>query len=1216
MIDVVPEVHHVTSYDLLYRSQILDRTTLLADLLSSVNQKSLQFELKSKAYDAKSIIEHVAKIRDIVALVEQESFGINSGVSKINELELGPIPEAKPVEEKKESKEGEETEPGAAELPSPSPEEEAEISETVSKFFGKLPSNYFSPTSITQPAVRALHLSSWNPVPLNYRVKGHLVYLVLQTLESETLHITGSSSGFFINKSSSNKFDPSPRENSNSSFTLYELISKSSKNFVNQIKSNNEKLNKIDPVTFLRPQTAFLSNPWITKPTNPTPDFGKTQFEDNTQRDFNDEFQSIKDFPTQTLSDRILRERLLAKTSYEFSAAAVKGALAVLNGAIAPMNPGEKELDQIYLHNGIFYSFAVDASGFFATRGVNLAARASTNQDLKAIKYWNSVDPRGIYTLLTTVVDYAGRRVLCQSPVPGLFTSSEPKEVKNEETGQLELVDGEPLTKIDYGYDDTTDSFKSNAEFVKDLEPIRKAIHYKRIEVNNGDGEAVTNAEIKGMFGTDKRKYVIDLFNTTPLDVEFKDQHYKPDQEGSYPHSQVVTRFEAVQEWWAQSAKVLIKEEADKKGIDLSAPLKDGEEPPTVTIDDEKLLFTPDNCHTDENVRSLSKFIKSDLIPRFLNQFDSVSNIVPADGTFLSSLLHKFGINIRYLGYIAEAISSKIEESIKEEQEALVENEKANKLFEEKLEAKQKKALEEAKAKAEAVKNGEEIPKSDDKSDETEEEEDDEVDGKPISKSVQFQNLYAVVIQELIARASKHILRDYALSLPISLVPSLVSHFHNCLLGQAFNPAPAAVYEDNELYSEKDLEFTKLTPESVQQLIVENVKLWYRYDLPSNWTAEHVKPLQIQREIALKFGIQWQQREYFFNKDDFENAQKTAVKDKKSRKHKSVSPEPVAKKNVFNPEDVSFAPLIKHSVTGSTSAEQIFEAGRQLITGEDQSKREEGLALISEAISVYEQVYGQVHPEVAKVYATLSQLYQELGLKREATLLSRRAVAVSERAYGLDSHDTLVALLNLAYLEAESGSILNSTKVYALLTQIWNSIFDNRHVSIPTITINATLNLQKLGLYKEANRLLETLIKLSTDVHGKISYTTGFLKFRRAYLLANDEKFKEAGQEASDAYEIVKNVSGPKHYLTKQTKLLFEQLINYQKIMSHNEQINKQKLKEEAKEQNLKLAGKPKSKTAAPKKEFEDKSVDEILQYVMGNKSGPSKKNKKKAQNN
>lgn len=1190
---------------------------MLADLISNVNQKSLQFELKSKAYDAKSILEHVAKIRDIVALVEPESFGINSGVSKINELELGQIPEAKPVEAEKQSKEGEES--TSPELQSPSPEEEAAISETAAKFFEKLPSNYYSPSALTQPAVRALHLSSWNPVPLNYRVKGHLVYLVLQTLESETLHITGSSSGFFINKSSSNKFDPSPRENSNKSFTLYELISKSSKNFVNQIKSNNERLNKTDPVTFLRPQTTFLSNPWITKAINPTPDFGKTQFEDHTQRDFNDEFQSIKDFPTQTLSERIIRERLLAKTSYEFSAAAVKGALAVLSGAIAPMDPNEKELDQIYLHNGIFYSFAVDASGFFETRGGNLAARASANQDLKAIKYWNSVDPRGIYTLLTTIVDYAGRRVLCQSPVPGLFTSAEPKEVTNEETGQLELVDGEPLTKIDYGYDDATDSYISNAEFVKDLEPIRKAIHYKRVKAENGEGETVTNAEIKGMIGTDRRKYVIDLFNTTPLDIEFKDQYYKPGQEGSYPHSQLVTRFEAVQEWWAQNAKALIKEEAEKKGIDLSAPLKEGEEPPSVTIDDEKLLFTPDKCATDENVRSLSKFIKSDLIPRFLDQFDSVTNIVPTDGAFLTGLLHKYGINIRYLGYIAEVLSSKIKESLEEEKQALIENEKANKLFEEELAEKQKKALEEAKAKAEAVKNGQEIPKSsDEKAEKAEEEEteDSEIEDKPIAESVQFQSLYAVVVQELIARASKHILRDYALSLPISLVPSLVSHFHNCLLGQSFNSAPVAVYEDNELYTENDLEFTKLTPESVQQLIVENVKLWYRYDLPSTWVTEYVKPLQLQREIALKFGIQWQQREYYYNKEDFENAQKAAVKDKKSRKHKSASPEPATKKNVFEPEDISFAPLIKHSITGSTSADQIFEAGRQLITSKDQTKKEEGLALLSEAITVYEQVYGQVHPEVAKVYATLSQLYQELGLNREATLLSRRAVAVSERAFGLDSHDTLVALLNLAYLEAESGSILNSTKVYSLLTQIWTSIFENQHVSIATITTNATVNLQRLGLYKEANKLLGTLIKLSTDVHGRAAYTTGFLKFRRAYLLANDEKFKEAGEEAADAYDILKTVSGPKHYLTKQAKLLTEQLINYQRIMVHNEQINKQKIKDEAKAQNVKLAGKPKGKTAAPKKEFEDKSVDEILQYVMGNKSGPSKKNKKKAQNN
>lgn len=1216
-VEVVPEAHHYTNYNLVYQSEILDPITPLADLLSSVKQKILQIELKPKPYDGKAILEHLNKTRDIVGLTHPETYGLQSGVSKINELDLSRIPEAKVEEPEKKDEDAKAT------YPELSPEEATQASQLVSTFFNKLPANYYTSAPLIQPAVRGLYLSAWNPVPINYVPKGHLIYILLQTLEGETFNITGSTRGFFINKTSTNKFDPNPRETSNHSYTLYELISKTSKNFVGQIKSNNAKLEKIDPITFLRPQTSFLSNPWITKALNPTSDFGKTQFQDQTQRDFNDEYQSIKDFSSQTLSDRIIRERLLAKTAFEFTETAVKGALDVLNGSIQPMNPSEKKLDQIFLHNGVFYSFGVDASGFFEPRGGNNAARASYNQDLKAIKYWNTVDPRGVYTLLTTIVDFAGKRVVCQSPVPGLFTSSEPKEVKNEETGETELVDGEALTRIDYGFDDSTNTFKSNPEFITALEPIRKAIHYKKVKTESGEGEAVTNFEIKGMVGTDRRKYVLDLFNTTPLDVEFTDEHYHPEKEDSYPHRQIVTRLEAVQEWWAHEAKKMIKEEAEKQGIDLSAPLKDGEEPPSVTIDDDKLLFTPDRCQTDENVRSLSKFIKSELVPRFLEQYDTIINVIPTDGSQFSSNLQKHGVNLRYLGYVAQQIEERIISSEKEEAEQLEKNKEINQAFDERKELRAKKIDELIQARTEALKKGEE-PAADDLEKLKEEEQNDfdqNLETKPISKPVQYRGVHAIAIQEMIARASKHILRDYSLTLRITLVPLLVSHFHNCLLGEDFNSSPKADVENSELYTAEELSFTKLTPKSVKELIVKNVKIWYRYDLPSDWNVKFIKPLQLQREIALKFGIQWQAHEYFFTKEDYETAQKSSVKEKKSKKGKSNSPTPTAPKlNVFEPEDVSFAPLVKDSVNRSTAAEQIFEAGRQTLqNGTDEGKREEGLALMSEALSVYEQVYGQVHPEVGRVYATLSQIYQEIGLKREATLFARRAVAVHERTSGLDSHETLIALLNLGYLEAESGSIINSLKVYALLTQVWSSVYGSQHISIPTVIVNASLFLQNSGASKDARISLEKLIELSIKVHGEDSYATGYLKFRRAFSLAQESRFEEAFNEAQACHQILRKVVSEQHFLAQQARYLSEQMNRYKLIQTENQRIEKQKLKALAKQdqENAKASKVTNGKSNTPNKKFDQETVESILNFINASpSSGNSKKNKNKNKKN
>ncbi len=225
--------------------------------------------------------------------------------------------------------------------------------------------------------------------------------------------------------------------------------------------------------------------------------------------------------------------------------------------------------------------------------------------------------------------------------------------------------------------------------------------------------------------------------------------------------------------------------------------------------------------------------------------------------------------------------------------------------------------------------------------------------------------------------------------------------------------------------------------------------------------------------------------------------------------------------------------------------------------------------------------------------------------------MARRAVAVNERTCGLDSHDTLIALLNLAYLEVESGSIVNSLKVYGLLTQIWATIFDSKHVSIATIIANSTLYLQSAGLIHESRKILEKLIDLSVGIHGEESYATGFLKFRHAFVLAQEERFDDALKEAATAHKILRNTASEKHYLTKQSRNLVSQLTRYKLIQTENQRHEKQKLKALAKDNQAKakINGKGTTK-AAGTKNFEN--IDDILKF-LGEPNSNGTKSKKKS---
>ncbi|KAG5032309.1 hypothetical protein JHK82_015887 [Glycine max] len=79
------------------------------------------------------------------------------------------------------------------------------------------------------------------------------------------------------------------------------------------------------------------------------------------QRDWNEELQSCREFPRTSPQKRILRDRALYKVTSDFVDAAINGAIGVISGCIPPINPTDPECFHMYVHNNIFFSFAIDA---------------------------------------------------------------------------------------------------------------------------------------------------------------------------------------------------------------------------------------------------------------------------------------------------------------------------------------------------------------------------------------------------------------------------------------------------------------------------------------------------------------------------------------------------------------------------------------------------------------------------------------------------------------------------------------------------------------------------------------------------------------------------------------------------------------------------------------------------------------------------------------
>jgi protein TIF31 len=415
--------------------------------------------------------------------------------------------------------------------------------------------------------IKGMCLSSWNPPPHNLRQRGHLLYLQVTTNEGEQFQISAHVSGFYVNKCTNNKFDPTPKTSPKlqSAHSLITLLSMISPSFEKDFATFQEWNSRKDPLITYPPTNAIPASPWLVPGQNisshqadqarpqETYLISGTESGDSL-RDFNEEFQSTRELPRETVQDRVFRERLLSKLFADYTDAAVRGAVAIARGELAPLNPTEGRDAQIYVHNNIFFSHGSDGVGTFASEGGDEAARVATGKDVMGVKAVNGLDIPGLQTPGTVVVDYMGRRLVAQSIVPGIF--------RPREEGQ---------SQIDYGGVEGKDVVASNEIFVPLFEKMSQAMRVKKHTVWDKEAkshELVASVETKGLLGTDGRKYVLDLYRITPLDIDFIEKYWKGVEgvaEGGYPHRMAVLRPELVEAFWKVKMREYVSAELEKR---------------------------------------------------------------------------------------------------------------------------------------------------------------------------------------------------------------------------------------------------------------------------------------------------------------------------------------------------------------------------------------------------------------------------------------------------------------------------------------------------------------------------------------------------------------------------------------------------------------------------------------------------------------------------
>lgn len=1002
-----------------------------------------------------------------------------------------------------------------------------------------LPLQPFAKEQKGPQCIKVLTTSGWNPPPGYRKMHGDLMYLYVVTLEDKHHHITACTRGFFLNQSTEEEFNAKPATPSHLCHSLIELLNQISPAFKRNFAILQKKRTQRHP--FERVATPYQVYAWASPLTEHTVDAiraedtfsSKLGYEEHIPgqtRDWNEELQTTRELPRKNLPERLLRERAIFKVHSDFVAGATRGAMAVIDGNVMAINPGEEAKMQMFIWNNIFFSLGFDVRDHYKELGGDAAAFVAPRNDLQGVRVYSAVDLPGLYTLGTVVIDYRGYRVTAQSIIPGIL----------EREQEQSVVYG----SIDFGK--TVISHPKYMDLLSKAAQQLKILPHKVVNDKNEEVELCSSVECKGIVGNDGRHYILDLLRTFPPDVNFLklegEELSKEVQALGFPiehkhklcclrqeliDSFVESRYmmfikyaafhvqqlgvkkqrerevksqekeiETKEKQKSVDNKICSKEEAQKVADEntmeadeakkivesITDSITNGEkqelEESTKEIVKKAALavgslketefdvrfnpdvFSPGVKHADPDgpqikkerqlVKDAADFLVTAQIPTFIRDCLDHSN-APMDGVTLSEGMHTRGINIRYLGKIANMLA----------------------------------------------------------------------------KVKQLEYLLNIAVAELLTRAAKHVFTTYMQSTELMSLSSAVSHFLNCFLSSCQVPHPQQAADElqsktskrrnkrkgrtNPLLSSDSTEWANLTPKILFQQIRSELNSYYDWDLNTDSIETTVEQYSLQkisllRSFCLKTGIQILLREYSF--------------DTKNRL------------TFFEEDIINIFPVVKHINPRASDAYNFYTTGQSKI---QQGYLKDGYELISEALNLLNNVYGAMHPEIAQCLRMLARLNYIMGDHAEAMAYQQKAVLMSERVNGIDHPYTVTEYTHLALYCFANSQISTALKLLYRARYLALLVCGENHPEIALLDSNISLILHAVGEYELSLRFLEKALALNIRFYGPKS-----LKVAVSYhLVARTQScmgdFRSALNNEKETYAIYKQQLGEEHEKTKES---------------------------------------------------------------------------------
>uniref|UniRef100_A0A8C9TKI9 Clustered mitochondria protein homolog n=1 Tax=Scleropages formosus TaxID=113540 RepID=A0A8C9TKI9_SCLFO len=992
--------------------------------------------------------------------------------------------------------------------------------------------------------LKVLTMSGWNPPPGNRKMHGDLMYLYIVTVEERHVSITASTRGFYLNQSTTYMFNPKPANPSFLSHSLVELLSQISPAFKRNFTALQKK--RVQRHPFERIATPFQVYSWTAPQVDHAMDcvraedaytsrLGYEEHIPGQTRDWNEELQTTRELGRKNLPERLLRERAIFKVHSDFAAAATRGAMAVIDGNVMAINPGEETRMQMFIWNNIFFSLGFDVRDHYRELGGDSAAHAAPTNDLNGVRAYGAVDVEGLYTLGTVVVDYRGYRVTAQSIIPG-------------------ILEREQEQSVIYGSIDFGKTVVSHPKYLELLEKTSRPLKVHRHAVLNEKDEPVelcSSVECKGIIGNDGRHYILDLLRTFPPDLNFLpvegEELPTECQQLGFPrqhrHRLACLRQELIEAFvehrylvfMKMAAMQLMQQKASKESGTSAAALSVAPPPQEDSVESQSPL---EGKEAEESIPGLAqvKELAHSLVTE--DGFDPKSREVVVNACKAVGSISNTSFDIRFNPDIFSPgvrFSDDNTEDIKKQKQLL--KDAGAFLVSCQIPSLVKDCLDHTA-----------LP----------------MDGATLTEAfhqrginvrylgtvlefidkaptrAQLDHVFRIGITELITRCAKHIFKTYLQGVELSALSVAVSHFLNCFLSSF--PDVVAHLPVDELASRRknrrrrnrvagggdNTAWASLTPSDLWRNIVSEAQEYYHFTLQCVDQAVERYGLQkitLLREISLKAGIQVLLKEYNFD----------------SRHKPSFTEEDIL--NIF--------PVVKHVNPKASDAFHFFQSGQAKV---QQGFLKEGCELINEALNLFNNVYGAMHVEICACLRLLARLNYIMGDHPEALSNQQKAVLMSERVLGIEHPNTIQEYMHLALYCFANGQLSTALKLLYRARYLMLLVCGEDHPEMALLDSNIGLVLHGVMEYDLSLRFLENALLINSKYHGPRSLKVALSHHLVARVYESKAEFRSALQHEKEGYTIYKNQVGEAHEKTKESseylKYLTQQAVALQRTMN------------------------------------------------------------------